>query len=145
MSILLSVVIMIQKPKPRMKMAILFAQGTLILFIGFTEHHWQVAILIGLIGAAGAVLGIMEQSISQTIIPQHLMGRVYSIILVVAQGLTPLAQALSGWMIDRVGVHKIYLLGGPIEMMAAGIAFFLPAVVYYGKVDKLLKRGSTTY
>ncbi|MFC4560181.1 MFS transporter [Virgibacillus kekensis] len=133
MSILLSVVIIIKKPQPRIMMAVLFLQGLIILLIGFTQNHWQVAILIGLIGASGAVLGILEQSISQTIIPQHLMGRVYSIILVVAQGVTPLAQACSGWLIDRIGVHKIFLLGGPIEVIAAGIALFIPVVMYYEK------------
>ncbi|MEI5906319.1 MFS transporter [Bacillus spongiae] len=143
MSVLLAVVIVIKKPHPRLMMAVLFAQGMFILFIGYTQNHWQVALLIGLIGGAGATLGILEQSISQSIIPQHLIGRVYSVILVVAQGITPLAQALSGWLIDVIGVHQIYLIGGPIQVVAAGIAFFLPVIVYYDQ--KPFKQTTTSY
>ncbi|WP_371069266.1 MFS transporter [Sediminibacillus sp. JSM 1682029] len=144
MSVLLSVVIIIKKASPRIMMAVLFFQGMTILFIGFTQNHWQVAFLIGLIGACGAVLGIFEQSISQSIIPPHLMGRVYSIILVVAQGVTPLAQALSGWLLDVLDVHTIFVIGGPTQMIAAGIAFFLPAVIYHKEKEKPLGKASTS-
>lgn len=142
MSVLMSVVIIIKRPKPRIIMAVLFAQGMFILFIGFTQNQWHVSALIGLIGAAGALLGILEQSISQSIIPNHMMGRVYSIILVVAQGVTPLAQALSGWLIDLLGVHQIYFIGGPIQMITAGIGFFLPVIVYYGRQKDLSNTAS---
>ncbi|WP_421378358.1 MFS transporter [Bacillus salacetis] len=131
-SVLLSAFIVIKKPSPRAKMAILFLQGIMILTIGFTQNHWQVAFLVALIGAAGATLGVLEQSISQTIIPQHMMGRVYSIILIVAQGMTPVAQAVNGWLIDAVGVHQIYFYGGILGMLSGLIGFFLPAVVKYG-------------
>lgn len=141
-SILLSLVLIIKKPNPRIMMTVLFLQGLLILFIGYTQNHWQVALIMGLIGSTGAFLGILEQSISQSIIPQHLMGRVYSIILVVAQGVTPLAQALSGWLIDLIGVHSIYFFGGPVQMIVALIGFFLPAVAYYGKSRKEISEAS---
>ncbi|WP_456274644.1 MFS transporter [Bacillus sp. AK031] len=131
-SVLLSAFIVIKRPSLRAKMVILFLQGGMILGIGFTQNHWQVAFLIGLIGAFGATLGVLEQSISQTIIPQHMMGRVYSIILIVAQGMTPLAQAINGWLIDAVGVHDIYFYGGVLGMLSGLVGFFVPAVVRYG-------------
>ncbi|EDL66364.1 MFS transporter [Bacillus sp. SG-1] len=131
-SILLSVFIVIRRPSLRAKMATLFMQGTIIFFIGFTQNHWQVAFLVALIGAAGATLGVLEQSISQMIIPQHMMGRVYSIILIAAQGMTPVAQATSGWLIDAVGVHEIYFYGGALGMLSGFIGFFTPAVIKYG-------------
>jgi MFS family permease len=131
-SVLLSAFIVIKRPSLRAKMVILFLQGGMILSIGFTQNHWQVAFLIGLIGAFGAALGVLEQSISQTVIPQHMMGRVYSIILIVAQGMTPVAQAINGWLIDAVGVHDIYFYGGVLGMLSGLVGFFMPAVVRYG-------------
>ncbi|RIW37327.1 MFS transporter [Bacillus salacetis] len=130
-SVLLSAFIVIKKPKPRAKMAVLFVQGCMIFLIGFTQNHWQAAFLVALIGAAGATLGVLEQSLSQTIIPHHMMGRVYSIILIAAQGMTPAAQAVNGLLIDAVGVHDIFFYGGVLGMLSGLIGFFIPAVVNY--------------
>ncbi|WP_053217259.1 hypothetical protein [Virgibacillus senegalensis] len=56
--------------------------------------------------------------------------------------MTPLTQALSGWLLDVFDVHTIFFFGGPIQMIAAGIAFFLPAVVSYRGNEKPLTKAS---
>ncbi|MBO8155709.1 MAG: MFS transporter [Bacillaceae bacterium] len=130
-AILLALFIMIEKPTPRMVFLVTFLQASGIMLISLTGNHWQAVLFIAWIGAMGALLSSIGPGVYQRIVPPHMMGRVASFMIIVAQGAAPVSQAISGWFIDWWGVHSIFFIFGIVAMTAALISSFIPAVRNY--------------
>jgi DHA3 family macrolide efflux protein-like MFS transporter len=86
----------------------------IIFFTGFLE-----AVVLGLSGA-----------IFQTIIPPEVQGRVFSLLISISQGLSPLGLVLAGPTADAFGVPFWWVLTGIIIAAMGAGAFLVPAVVY---------------
>jgi MFS family permease len=133
-AILFSVFI-IKRPTPRMTLIACFAEGIVFLTLGLAEHLWLALLLIALIGITDAAINVIAPSVNQTIIPPELMGRVISVVIVLMSVSVPLAQAAGGYLVETAGVQNVFLINGSLEMMIAGIAFFLPVIRKYGRAS----------
>src|SRR5919204_7011290 len=78
---------------------------------------WALAILFvyGLNTATGMVAA---QSILQTVIPDRVRGRVFTLLDVTWAAMRLLSLALGGLVADRVGIAAVYIAGGVLLMLA---------------------------
>lgn len=125
----------IRHPSPRMSIAAFSLQGIAIALVGLATNQWQVAALLALVGVASTSIQVIAPSVYQSIIPSELMGRVSSVTALVAMGSTPLAQAAAGWLLDRTSPQAIFIGGGVLEAVAAGVILCLPVVRLWRKPE----------
>jgi MFS transporter, DHA3 family, macrolide efflux protein len=122
-------------PTPRMALTTSLCQGLLILVLAFTGEFWLVALIFLLIGLNEAAVNVIAPSVNHVLIPRAVFGRVISVMMIVMDGAEPLSQLTSGWLMESVSVRQIFLLGGALEIVVAGIIFFLPVVRYYSAIE----------
>ena len=66
--------------------------------------------LLGISGLANAVLNVFIMSVMQLAVPQNMRGKVFSLMGMVTQGLTPVAFALAGVLAEFIPIP--FLMGG---------------------------------
>ena len=71
--------------------------GFVIAGLGFAESVAQAAVLAGVMGAGGAVVNVMLITWLQARTEPSLLGRVMSVVMFAAVGLTPLSYAVAGF------------------------------------------------
>jgi MFS family permease len=119
----------IRRPAPWMTLLTCFVQGFFILLLSFTDQLWLIVVLLALMGFQETAVNVIAPSVNHTIIPSKVFGRVISVMILVMSGSVPLSQALAGWFMEwGWSSQSIFLAGGLIEMIAAGLVFFLLVV-----------------
>lgn len=128
---ILFAVIIIKRPTPRMTLIACFAEGLVLVTLGLAGQLWLALVLIALIGITDAAINVIAPSVNQSVIPPELMGRVISVMILLMSGSVPIAQAAGGYLVETFGVQGVFLWNGALEMLIAGVAFFLPAIRNY--------------
>ena len=77
----------------------LILSGILLMPFGFLSSLWQAALTLLIIGVAGGYVDIMLTTWLQSRTPQRMLGRVMSMLMVAAVGLSPVSNAVSGALI----------------------------------------------
>lgn len=129
-------VLSIKNPTPRMTLTAFLSQGVAILLVSLTGELWQVIVLMVLMGITSTAIQVIAPSVNQLIIPPQLMGRVSSVMSIVAMGSTPFAQAGAGFIVDKVSPHAVFAIGGTLEILAAFVALCIPAIRMYGRENE---------
>jgi DHA3 family macrolide efflux protein-like MFS transporter len=65
----------------------------------------------------------------QTIVPPEKQGRVFTVVMSVANLATPIGMAIAGPLCDRLGVHVLYILSGVACILTALFALLTPSVM----------------
>lgn len=100
--------------------------GLLTVGLAFTGALWVAVPLVAAIAGLGTLFNINTGSLRQTIVPNHLLGRIMSIASVVAWSMNPLGALLGGALVTRFGVRPIYLLAGTLTSTIALAFAFSP-------------------
>lgn len=101
----------------------LMASGLLIVGLAVAPVFWIAVPLWGLSSGLGVLFNINTGSLRQAIVPNHMLGRIMTIAMVLAWSATPLGAMLGGVAIERTGnVQLIYA--------AIGVATFLIALAF---------------
>jgi DHA3 family macrolide efflux protein-like MFS transporter len=102
------------------------------------------AVLLGLapagafwLGLGGmALIGVMNPltngpffAILQSVVAPEMQGRVFTVMMSVSLGLSPLGLAVAGPLADRLGVQVWYLLGGAVCLLIALYIILSPALL----------------
>jgi MFS family permease len=96
----------------------LMLSGALILALAFAPSFWIALPLWGLSSGFGVLFNINTGSLRQAIVPNHMLGRIITIAMVLAWSATPLGAMLGGVAIERTDdVQLVYA--------AIGVATFL--------------------
>jgi MFS family permease len=96
----------------------LMLSGTSIVALAFAPSFWIAVPLWGLSSGLGVLFNINTGSLRQAIVPNHMLGRIITIAMVLAWSANPLGSMLGGVAIERTGdVRLVYA--------AIGIATFL--------------------
>lgn len=77
-------------------------------------------------GLGSAVWRILSASIRQSLIPDELLGRVYSASRLISWGVGPLGAALAGLLAELWGVRSVFAIGGVVNL--ALLVLFLRVV-----------------
>jgi MFS transporter, DHA3 family, macrolide efflux protein len=124
---------MIKRPTPQMNLFACLLEGLAVSSIFFVNNIWLATTLLAITGITTTAINVIAPSVNQTIIPKELFGRVISVMMLAMNGSIPISQAASGYLIDHVDVHQVFLYGGLLETLAAFSSFFIPSVRTYGK------------
>lgn len=101
----------------------LMLSGLLTAGLAYTTSLWVAVVLWGLSSGLGILFNINTGSLRQAIVPNHMLGRVISIAMVLAWSATPIGALGGGFLIERTG--DVRLVYGVI-----GILTFLIALVF---------------
>jgi len=96
------------------------------LIVGFATQWMLVAAMFGLFTLTGSLWNVITVSLRQTIIPDHLLGRVNSVYRFFAWGMMPIGLLVGGLMVsgaEAAGVDRITALR--IPWWFVGIAFLI--------------------
>ena len=65
----------------------------------------------------------------QAVIPPRMQGRVFTILMSLSGGMTPVGLAFAGPVSDRLGLFIWFRIGGFVLALMGAVAFFIPAVM----------------
>jgi predicted MFS family arabinose efflux permease len=97
--------------------------GGAMVLVGLTRSLPMVMVLLAVAGACQAVMMVLNQTIIQQIVPDHLRGRVMAAYMV-TWGMMPLGTLPAGWIAELYGTDKSILIGGAICAAGALWVFF---------------------
>ena len=101
----------------------LMLSGILTVALAYTRSLWLGIVFWGLSAGLGTLFNINTGSLRQAIVPNHMLGRVMSIAMVLAWSANPIGAIAGGVVIERTGdVRLVYA--------AIGVAIFLIAFLF---------------
>jgi MFS family permease len=118
----------------------LMLSGLLTVGLAYTTSLWVAVLLWGLSSGLGILFNINTGSLRQAIVPNHMLGRVISIAMVLAWSANPIGALAGGLLIERTGdVRLVYA--------AIGSLIFLIALVFrvaspLGRAERYLATGA---
>ena len=115
----------------------LMLEGILTVVFSLMHMYWAAVVLWTLIGGLGILFNINTSSLRQTIVPNHLLGRVMSIASVIAWSAIPLGSLLGGFAISWT--QNVALVYGVIGVMIFLIAFGF-SFTALGHADKYIPK-----
>ena len=103
----------------------LMLEGILTAIFSLMHMYWAAVVLWTLIGGLSILFNINTSSLRQTIVPNHLLGRVMSIASVIAWSAIPLGSLLGGFAISWTqNVALVYgVIGALIFLISFGFSF----------------------
>ncbi|GIO18507.1 MFS transporter [Oceanobacillus oncorhynchi subsp. incaldanensis] len=121
------------KSRRKLMLGALFIGGLTFVFLFFNT-----SILLGILtevigGVAMAVFAIHNTTICQKIIPHHLMGKIFSVRLLIILCMMPLGVLAGGYLSDMWGVRPLYLLIGMVISTTSLLGILLP---YFKFIDE---------
>ncbi len=103
----------------------LMASGLLTIALAATTSYPTAVALVAAMAGLGVLFNINTGSLRQAIVPNHLLGRVISVAMVLASAATPAGALLGGWAIERTGSVAVVFaaIGGLVFLIALGFGF----------------------
>jgi MFS family permease len=98
----------------------LMLSGLLTVGLAYTTSLWVAVILWALSSGLGILFNINTGSLRQAIVPNHMLGRVISIAMVLAWSANPIGALAGGILIERTGdVRLVYAVIGIVTFLIA--------------------------
>lgn len=79
-------------------------------------------------GAALEIVNLVWTNLLQEMVPPEKMGRVSSVDMLGSFVLLPLGYALTGWLVDTIGVTAVFITCGAITALVCGLALLHPVI-----------------
>jgi MFS family permease len=96
----------------------LMLSGALIVALAFAPSFWIAVPVWGLSAGLGTLFNINTGSLRQAIVPNHMLGRIITIAMVLAWSANPLGSILGGFAIERSqNVQVIYVAIGVLTFL----------------------------
>jgi MFS family permease len=117
----------------------LMLSGILTVALAYTTSLWLGIVFVGASAGLGTLFNINTGSLRQAIVPNHMLGRVISIAMVLAWSANPIGAIIGGLVIERTGdVRLVYA--------AIGLMIFLIALVFriaspLGRAERYFQTG----
>jgi hypothetical protein len=89
-------------------------------------------------GVIGGFLQIFFMTWIQKRIPQDMLGRMMSVIIFANMGLAPISAALSGYIVEYVGLTVLFAGSGGLFATVAVLSMFSPSIRAMGLPPKPL-------
>jgi len=98
----------------------LMLSGLLTIAFAYTTSLWIAVVLWALVSGLGILFNINTGSLRQSIVPNHMLGRVISIAMVLAWSANPVGALAGGVLIERSGdVRLVYAVIGLLTFLIA--------------------------
>jgi MFS family permease len=103
--------------------------GASVAAFAFSRAYWLSLAILVLAGFSVMLQMGATNTLIQSIVPDHLRGRVMSIYSMMLMGMAPFGSLLAGWGAARIGSPETVAAGGVICLAAAGLfSLVLPRV-----------------
>ncbi len=111
----------------------------LVIAFALAPSYWVALPLWALASGCGVLFNINTASLRQSIVPNHLLGRVVSVAMVVAWSAIPLGSLLSGYLVEWTDVTLVYVASGVLAFLIPVVFAFSPL----GHAERYLEEGSS--
>jgi len=102
--------------------------------LGLSNGRFSVLFVGAALVGVGLSFDIIENTLMQTLVPPHLLSRVYSVNMVFSYALLPVAYAGSGLLARHLGAPAVLLTGGAALLALCACARFHPATRHLNTV-----------
>jgi MFS family permease len=116
------------KQRSAFTMASLAVNGVLIASLGLVHHLWLALVVAVLSGFCSPFFNINSAIIYQSLVPDKLRGRVFTVRLLLGQGATPLGAFLGGITAQIWGLPPLFIISGLASTAMAALAYLQPAL-----------------
>jgi len=115
----------------------LMLSGLLTIALAYATSIWSGVLLWGISAGLGTLFNINTGSLRQAIVPNHMLGRVISIAMVLAWSANPIGALAGGFLIERLGDARLVYAGiGALTFLVA-LAFRLASPL--GRAERYLR------
>lgn len=114
-----------------------FVFGVTLVLFSSSHILWLSAGLLVPAGAAMMVQMAASNTLIQSMVPDHLRGRVMAVYSMMFMGMAPFGALFAGWMAERAGAPRTVAIGGLI-CVGAAIAFRLRLPAIRGEARQLI-------
>ena len=114
-----------------------FVFGVTLVLFSWSHIFWLSAALLVPAGAAMMVQMAASNTLIQSMVPDHLRGRVMAVYSMMFMGMAPFGALFAGWMAERAGAPRTVAIGGLVCVVAA-IAFRLRLPAIRGEARQLI-------
>ena len=119
----------------------LMLSGLLTVAFAYTTSLWLAVAIWALISGLGILFNINTGSLRQAIVPNHMLGRVISIAMVLAWSANPIGALAGGFLIERTGdVRLVYAVIGIITFV---IALMFRVASPLGRAERYLPKTAS--
>jgi len=110
-------------------LASLIMGGVNLILLGWSPWYPMTAFLMFIWGLCGGIMMNLNQTLAQSNTPDHMMGRVMSVVMLSIAGLMPMGSLIAGWGAVRFGSGE-WLMGCGVLLILLGIVSWarLPAL-----------------
>lgn len=119
----------------------LMLSGLLTIGMAFAPFFALAVVLSSLTNGLGILFNINTGSLRQSIVPNHMLGRIISVAMVLAWSMNPLGAVVGGLVIERFG--HIELVYAAIGLLIFLIALFFRVASPLGHAEDYLPRQET--
>ena len=118
----------------------LMLSGLLTVAVAYTTSIWIGAVLWGLSAGLGTLFNINTGSLRQQIVPNHMLGRIISVAMVLAWSANPIGAIGGGFLVERLGdVRLVYAAVGTLTFLIA-LAFRVASPL--GRAERYLEAAA---
>jgi predicted MFS family arabinose efflux permease len=96
-------------------------QGVAVAAIAVAGSAWTAVAATVVVGLTSGVMGVLCSALTQARTDDAFRGRVGSVSSFANLGVTPIAMAVMGLVVDRIGIVPAFAASGALEMVAAGL------------------------
>ena len=114
-----------------------FVFGVTLVLFSSSHLFWLSAALLVPAGAAMMVQMAASNTLIQSMVPDHLRGRVMAVYSMMFMGMAPFGALFAGWMAERAGAPRTVAIGG-LVCVGAAIAFRLRLPAIRGEARQLI-------
>jgi len=82
------------------------------------------------VGLMGPIVNGPVFAVVQAVVAPEMQGRVFTLMLSVAAGMSPLGLIVAGPVADSLGVQTWFVVGGVVTALFGVVGFFIPQLVY---------------
>ena len=118
----------------------LMLSGVLIVALAYAPSFWIAVPLWGLSAGLGILFNINTGSLRQAIVPNHMLGRIITIAMVLAWSAQPLGSMLGGFAIERT--HNVQLVYVAIGVLTFVIPLYFRLFSPLGHAERYLGTGA---
>lgn len=117
--------------------------GLLIIAFALSPSYWTALPAWSILSGLAVLFNININSLRQTIVPNHLLGRVMSVARVLAWSAAPLGALVGAYLVEQTNVVLVYATSGTLATLIP-IAFFFSPLGHaedYLRVDSPVETG----
>jgi len=103
--------------------------GAVLTAFAYSRVYWLSAVLLVFVGFSVMIENGSSNTLIQSMVPDHLRGRVMSVYSMMFMGMAPIGSLIAGALADRVGAPLTVASGGVLCIACAAVfLFFLPHI-----------------